>query len=133
MKCASYEELQERVAWLESELGLQRDAAVIEKLKQAMAGALAHPHRSRGQAAALVAALYAAKGRPVSALQIFEAVPAKDAVSDDDRRPNNISVWVVTARKALGRDAIENIHGKGYYLTEEGMAKVAAILGGARP
>lgn len=126
--CQRCEELEERVAWLESELGLQRDADVEARMLAAFphqAGVPYHPSR-RGALRALLA-LYQAKGRPVTHLQILEAVPPANG-GDDERTSNLVATWVCVARRIVGRDAIESVWGKGYRLTPTGLARVSAAL-----
>ncbi len=51
-----------------------------------------------------------------------------DTAIDDDRDSNVIKVHVWNLRQVLGRDAIHTAWGRGYNLTDAGMARVAAIL-----
>lgn len=125
-RCA---ELEEEVEFLRRELGLAADKLAVERISEAMrnrAGA------SRPAAARTVAALYAAKGRPLSRFDILERVPpTKEPHADPlDRGANIASVWISCARKGLGPGVIATVHGSGYRLTPEGMARVAAIVEG---
>lgn len=123
--CDRCEELEERVAWLESELGLQQAADLFDRLRSAMS--IPGPsYVGRRGPVALISALYAARGRTMSRLQLAEALPPTRA--GDERGEKIIDVWVCFARKCLGADAVANVWGKGYRLTAEGMTRVAAIL-----
>lgn len=119
--CERCARLEERVAWLESELGLQHEVTRLAKLVSAMGG--------RG--ARVVLALYAAKGRVLTREQIVERVPPR-AGGEDDRNLRIIDSWVCRARQSLSASAastIEGVHGVGYRLTDHGLAAVARILG----
>lgn len=122
--CPHCDDMRERIAWLESELGLQRHAALLDKIRRALAPG-SRNSKARG-AAALIAALYAAQGRPMSIRQLMEALPARDSV--DERNSNVISVWVHAARRHLGKATIANVWGHGYRLSDEGMARVGALV-----
>lgn len=125
--CDRCDELEEEVAYLRSELGLVRDSDVIARLRDHMRGVEdAGGHRPHG--AQVVAALYAAKGRPLTRLQLLDACPSR--TGSDERGTRLIDVWVYHARRSLGRDAIANVWGSGYRLTEIGMAKVGEIAAG---
>jgi DNA-binding response OmpR family regulator len=126
MTCPRCAELEERIAYLESELGLQRDADQVGRIHDLMRRAgMPGSTGGRAQAAEMVMALYRAGGRPVTTWQLLDAVPSP---SRADRGPNIVKVWVVVARKALGRDAIRTVWGKGYAITEAGIGRVKAIL-----
>lgn len=127
MTCERCEELAEKIAWLESELGLQKHSAMIEKIKVVIPRLGPRGHScSRPQCAEFIAALYNAKGRPVSNYQLCELVPTHRTV---DRNIAVTKVWVYGARRALGVHAVRTARGFGYQLTPEGMAQVAEILG----
>lgn len=134
-QCADRAELEERIAWLESELGLQQETSHIATLTHAISSSMEGRRVTSGrpQAARFLLALYRAKGRVMSPLQIMEAVPPRDLARDDERIPKVVTVWAYFARCAVGKDAIQNSVGRGYRLTEAGMAKVAAILGQPSP
>ena len=119
--CSRCEELEERVAWLEDELGIQKKADIYKRLKASLAGSTV-----RGQVAELLSALYAAAGRPMSIWQILEAVPSP--TNKEDRQPQLVSVWVCAARRVLGDRAIVTVWGRGYALSEAGMTAVADML-----
>lgn len=121
--CPRCEELREEIAYLRSELGIQREADKIQRIRSAL------PRRhSRGQTAQAIVALYDAKGRPVSKLQLLDAIPPKwDGA--DERGESIVNVWIWHARKALGFDAVQTVYAHGFALTPVGMERVAALLG----
>ena len=117
---------EERVRQLEDELGAQNASVFLTRLLESPA--FLTIKGGRPQACQVIAALYGAKGKVVSHQRLFQVVPPRDLGADDDRGPNFMSVLVHRARKALGLDAIQNVHGVGYRLTDVGMARVAAII-----
>jgi hypothetical protein len=123
--CERCAEMAERIAWLESELGLTEEAAASAKIRQAFY--LALDGRGGKGPSRVAMALYLARGRPLSRLQIMELIPPASG-GDDERDASIVSVWVAHARKVLGRQAIATNWARGYYLTPDGMARVAAIL-----
>jgi DNA-binding response OmpR family regulator len=130
--CDRCEELEERVAWLESELGMQRDAQQFQKLHDAMAAAFGSKRNRKemrcGQPVELLLALYRAKGSVVSVYQLLERIPSPN---DKDRDAKIVSVWVYFARALLGKDIIDNVWGRGYRLSDTGMQRVKEILDAA--
>lgn len=119
--CERCPELEERVAYLESELGIQRETDGRQRLHAAM------PATNGGvRGVDLVLALYAARGRTLSRWQLLDAIPSPGGV--EDREPKLIDVWVHGARFSLGRDVITTVWGRGYCLSAKGIALVAAII-----
>lgn len=116
--CPHCAELEERIAWLEGELGLRVDADQIQALIAAF--------RLSPGVAHVVRALYASKGRTVTHLQLLEAIPSPAEL--EDRSQSNVGTLVCRARKRLGAGAIESVWGRGYRMTEAGMATVTSIL-----
>lgn len=125
--CPRCEQLEEEVAYLKAELGLVVGSDDIQALRGAMRDAGSPDRIGRTSPASVVMALYRAKGRTLSKYQLMEAIPPRDR-AEDDRNEKIVDVWICRARKGIGRDALENIWGKGYRLTPVGMARVAAIL-----
>lgn len=121
--CPHCADKDERIAWLESELGLRRDTDGYAVLRAAMRQATTHSWC----AARFVYTLYCARGRAMTVEQIMDGMPPKQG-GEDARDSKIVAVWVCRARKALGHDAIENIWGKGYRLTPSGLSQVATIL-----
>lgn len=125
--CQRCADLEERVAWLESELGLQSRADRLGRLRDALHKAKGSTRCGSGGATRLLLALYAAKGKPVSRFGLMEASPPANG-EEDERDTKILDVWVCHARKLVGRDGIRNVYGFGFRLTETGMARVASIL-----
>lgn len=128
--CDRCAELEERVAWLESELGLQNDMTMAERLRRHFIDSCGTGWRGqqRSGGVRVILALFAAKGRAMSRDQLLEAIPPFRG-GDDERQPKIVDVWVCWARKAIGRDAISSVWGRGYQLTKAGVERVAAIVG----
>lgn len=116
--CDRCDDLEERVAWLESELGLRGE---LERVDVFRAAGLAPAE------GLLVSRLYAARGRVVSREQLEEALPAIDPAGE--RVCHIVRCYVSRVRAKLGHDAIATIWGGGYRLTDHGMTTVAAFLG----
>jgi DNA-binding response OmpR family regulator len=119
MMCSRCAELEERVAWLEGELGLRTAAAARHALCRAF--------KITPGEAAMLATLHAAKGKFVSTWLLLDTT----APSRDDRSPNSVSVRIYWLRAKLGKGAIETVYGAGYRLSEPGQALVAAVLASA--
>ena len=114
---AKVETLQERVAYLESEMGIAVDhgeiATIITRLSV------------RSSVARTIMALYRAKGRWLTRGQIEEMLNPDYTYSYDS---NMAAVMICHARRVLGWEAIENIVTMGWRLTEIGLARVRACL-----
>lgn len=128
MTCQHCDEMAERIAWLESELGLQREADDDNHLRRKLHEVIGPLRCGSGGATRVMLALYAAKGRAVSRLALMEASPPLAGSREDDRDSKIIDVWICHARKLLGRDGIENVRGFGFRLTDAGVLAVRAIL-----
>jgi DNA-binding response OmpR family regulator len=121
MMCERCEELQEEVAYLRNELGLQVTASEVYAVTTALS--------IRPQAARLAIAMYRAGGRLMTNMQMFEAIPqVLGEKFNDDRSTKLVDVQVCNLRKAMGADAIATVWGKGRALTPAGRARIAAIL-----
>lgn len=118
MTCAHCEELEGRIAWLESELGLQRDGVVIQRFRMAFGLTTAE--------AEILHALHSAKGRVLSSFNLLEATISPSG--NRDRAASVAAVLIVRIRKKIGHDAVTTVWGRGYHLSSAGMALVAAAL-----
>lgn len=116
--CDRCAELEEQVAWLKSELGMRPAVSATYALARAL--------RITPGVAKMLAALHSAKGNFLSTYRLLDvtATPGRE----DERDPNLVKVGVWRIRQAMGRGAIITCYGKGYQLSDEGMAKVSAIL-----
>ncbi len=119
-------ELEDEVAWLRSELGLQ--------LLDERAARLAAAFRLTVQQARALEALAAMKpGRFLTGRLLLERIT--DGV--DDRRAQDrdkhpqVLVWKL--RKRLGRDALINLHGFGYRLSDAARERVLAVFDAMPP
>lgn len=120
--CSHCEELAERVAWLEGELGAQLSGGQVNDIRRAL--------NIRPQTAQMILALYRAKGRMMSNLQLWETIPqVKNPHADDDRNFKAVDVQICNARRALGPGMIDTLWGRGRALTPAGMARVRSCLG----
>lgn len=108
----------ERCAYLEDELGLQVLATEVDDVHRQL-------RVSIGQARLLIA-LCRAKRRVMTALQLQEAMPARNGESEE--RHKIVQVQVCFIRRRLGRDFILTSEGQGYRLSEAACAQVNAIL-----
>ena len=106
--------LEERVAWLESELGMARNADQLHILRREL--------RITPCAARMLSILYIAKGRVVRRLFLEDEVCTTDTVT------NVVKLYALYIRKALGPDALETARGEGYRLTSSGLQRVKSIL-----
>jgi DNA-binding response OmpR family regulator len=77
--------------------------------------------------ATIAVMLYQRPGRVFSLSEIENAMPRQDHARD--RSPQIVNVRICQLRKRIGRDAIGNKHGAGYYLTEVGVTRLAAAFG----
>lgn len=118
MRCDRCDDMREQVRWLEKELAMRH--AVDAQY------AVARAFRITPGAATMLARLYAAAGGHVASWQLLEATAP--AGYDDDRDPKTVSVRICIIRRAMGPGVIETLYGKGYRLTDVGMARVAAVL-----
>lgn len=108
------------MAYLKSELGLQRDARKQDVLKRAFG--------TMPKEAAILLMLYEAYPRTVMRYQLERATLSYD--SDEDRLypANLVSVYMTKLRKKLGREAISTVWEQGYALTSVGHAAVSGAF-----
>jgi DNA-binding winged helix-turn-helix (wHTH) protein len=132
MSCARCAELEEEIAYLKGELGIRADAEVVDRIRRGLLTVRIANSGGKHQAAECLAALYAAKGRTVSPWNLMSAVPGPSRLGEN-RTPNIVTVWIHMCRRLLGREAIENVYGKGYRLTPAGMARVTALIRAPAP
>jgi DNA-binding response OmpR family regulator len=122
---AQVDYLRERVAELEAEVAdLRRELRV--EAEQHVIDALRRRYRLQPSRATIVALLYAAAPRAVAGWALLEAIPSRDRAHE--RSDAAVKVHVHFIRQALGREAIETAHGRGYRLSEAGKALVEAAI-----
>lgn len=124
MMCARCEELEEEVAYLRSELRLSGSEAEIDRLRDFLG-----PTGSRGLVVGFVMALHRANGRTLAPWTLLDAMPSP--TGNQDRTQELVKSVACFARKALGRDAIETVWGRGYRLSPAAMVRITNAL--ARP
>lgn len=117
MTCARCEAMQEEVAYLRSELGLQLDATRLAALRREFG---LSEHKAR-----MVLVLFNAKGRVVSNAQLEDALPCKYR---EERSSNFINATLSQLRRQIGKESIENVFGSGYRISDAMAVKVAALL-----
>lgn len=107
----------ERCAYLERELGLQIARTEVDDVVRGLGVSVSQ--------ARLLIALYRAKGRVLSLLDLEEAAPSR---TGSDERGDIVRVHVHHIRKRLVADAILSCGGLGYRLGEPGRAPLSPIL-----
>lgn len=121
MPCKRCEELQERIAWLEDELGMREQAAQTRSLTSAFNLTLAE--------AWYVTVLWSAKGRTLTKHWLEDNQPATGKTHqrrcESDSR---VRVHMMRIKKKVGEGVIASDWGSGYYLTKHGMEVIGKIL-----
>ena len=120
MPCDRCEELEERVKWLEGELGLQHSARESSVVGETFG---LTPMETW-----FVLAIYKARGRPVDRNWLLDSRPYSKAFRSEYPSINMLRVYITKVRKGVGKDAIGTQWGVGYYMTPEGIAKIDAAL-----
>jgi DNA-binding response OmpR family regulator len=117
MTCPHCAAMQEELAWLRSELGLQRSTDQLVAIGETFGLTLAE--------AQLVHALFRANGRVVHRAVLLEAMPSPYGLQERDLK--QVNAIVCRIRKAMGDNAIENIRGLGYRLAALTAERIAAL------
>lgn len=110
-------DLEARVAYLESELGLTVELDQVHQVRQALNVTQTHAH--------FLLTLYRCHGRSLSYEQLDERIPA--VVGRGEAPRNTIRVFALQIRRRLGPDVVETIEG-GYRLGPRGLALVGRAL-----
>lgn len=111
--CSECENLREKVAYLESELGLADEATLSADF-----------HQMRGLTqiqVRILMALYRAHGRILSVSQLI------DLTGLDTMRIELMRVHIFNLRRRVGKDVIANSWSLGYRITPQGMAVVESM------
>ena len=121
-------DLEERIALLESELGLTKDATLLAEIKDRLG--------LKPAEAALLQVLYSAPiGRVTRNWTLLEQLPSKGAGSDRDLKI--IDVYICRIRKALRAafdiDGVETVHSLGYRLSSEARLRLSSLLEKPQP
>lgn len=98
-------ELEERVAYLESELGLAVAIEQAHQVQRALSVTPTHAH--------FLLALYHCRGRSLSYAQLDERIPA--VVGRGEAPQNTMRAFALQIRRRLGADSVSTVDG-GYRL-----------------
>lgn len=114
--CQRCDDLEREVVDLRRQLGLEADEALID--------ALAYIYGLSPQAAKILACLYQSRGRVVSKASLFDALYTHECDGD----PKIVDVLLVRVRRAIGRDLVGHVWGRGIALTVEGVKALREAL-----
>ena len=118
MTCPHCEELKERIAWLEAELGVQTNQTQI----RVMCSTFAMTQTEAWYALVL----WKAKGRTVDRFWLLDNRPTLERNEDGDHL-NVLRVYMSKLRTLLG-PYVKSDWGKGYFLTPEGIELIDKTL-----
>jgi len=116
--CQRCDDLQEEVRQLRRELGMIRNRNMAYRLRL--------KYGMTAQCADLLEALYGANGRVLSSEFLADTIPSDSRELDVDV----VKVQICRVRKAIGRQAVENVRGLGYRITDLGKLMVQEALEG---
>lgn len=119
--CAHCADLEERIVWLEGELGWRQDRLRFLVLRDAFG--------LTPREAAILELLYGANGKPVPRHRLTNAGRAEGDEGDWGDPDNLLNIYVTRLRKRLGHDAIVTLRASGYALSLKGLALVGGALG----
>ena len=117
--CPRCAELEERIAFLESELGLTKDATLLAEIRTRFG-------LTAGEATLLQVLYQSPAGRVARNWTLLEQLPPKEG--GPDRGLKIVDVYICKLRKSIGKDAIETVWGEGYRLTPDARLKLSALL-----
>lgn len=118
MTCAHCEDLEEQVAYLESELGLRLAADELAGLRATFG---LTPSEARA-----VLALHRAAGRTVTRAQVEEVMPSP--TGKEERSRSLLSSTMFHIRRKLGPGIVETVWSAGFRITPAGQKLVASAL-----
>lgn len=118
MTCVHCEELREEIRFLKREIAVEDSEELIDRLRLY--------HHLQPAEARILAALYCAKGRVLSVYQLDELCPLISATEDRDIK--HVNIRICRLRKKLGAEAIQNVWGRGYCITDLGRLQVEEAL-----
>jgi len=120
MECERCEELKERIAWLETELGL--------RVKNDNTATIMQTFHLTPIEAWFVLVLWEAKGRPVDRYWLLDNRPTtRDRISEYPSL-NMLRVYINKVRAQIGKGSIKGVWGVGYAMTPEGMELITKTL-----
>ena len=121
MDCARCRELEDRVATLEDQLGIERER--VEKRILLAAFGLTQTE------VWYLLALWRAKGRVVDPYWLLDNRPIRSLDEDKQSNPLNVvRVYMFKLRRKLGSECFESLRDEGYRLTPAGLAKVQKVI-----
>ena len=119
--CARCRELEDRIAILEDELGMERER--VQKRILLAAFGLTQTE------VWFLLALWRARGRFVSPYWLLDNRPVRSLDEDKQSNPLNVvRVYVFKLRRKVGAECFETMRDEGYRLTPEGMAKLHKVI-----
>lgn len=121
MGCARCAELEDRIAILEDQLGIERER--VEKRVLLAAFGLTQTE------AWFLLALWRARGRFVSPYWLLDNRPIRSL--DEDKQSNLLNVvrvYMSKLRRKVGAECFKSMRDEGYMLTPEGLAKIQKVI-----
>lgn len=123
-KCAALEheleKAREEIKFLRRQVNVQAETSVVDTLARMFKLTL--------QEAALLGALYEARGRTLSKWALEESLPKGDIMRDRDIKI--VDVVVCKLRRKVGAAAIDTLWGRGYGISAVGLERINAALAG---
>lgn len=116
MMCGRCAELEAQIVSLKAELGHVVEPSSVQQVMRGFG--------LTGQEAETLLMLHGAGGNVVAAWRVMERLHGSTP-----RDMKLIQVLVCRIRKRLGANAIDNVWGRGYMITDVGKAKVDAVIG----
>lgn len=110
-------DLEARVAYLESELGLAIGLDQVHQVRRVLNVTQTHAH--------FLLTLYRRRGRSLSYDQLDERIPS--VVGRGEAPRNTIRVFALQIRRRIGADALETVEG-GYRLAPRGLDLIRQAL-----
>lgn len=120
MTCETCADLRERIAYLESELGVQASDTEFARVKAAFG---LQPMSTR-----IVLALWKVRGDVIGRWRLEELIRG----DGEDCSEGLLKVHISRVRKRLGKDAVDNVWGRGYRLSDEALGRVDAAVNGGK-
>lgn len=120
-ECARCWALEERVADLEDQLGIERER--VEKRVLLAAFGLTQTE------VWYLLALWRAKGRVVDPYWLLDNRPIRSLDEDKQSNPLNVvRVYMFKLRRKVGAECFESMRDEGYMLTPAGLAKIRKVI-----
>jgi len=121
VECARCRELEERVADLEDQLGIERER--VEKRVLLAAFGLTQTE------VWYLLALWRARGRVVDPYWLLDNRPIRSLDEDKQSNPLNVvRVYMFKLRRKVGTECFASMRDEGYRLTPAGLAKIRKVI-----